>query len=78
MSDIERFANAFTGLELAYLRRKDNATGSKNSGKVDSHYSIVRETPTRQVFAEHLSEGSAGIGIVPIREDGTCSWGCIF
>ena len=77
MSDIERFANAFTGLELAYLRRQDNATGSKNSGKVDSRYSIVRETPTLQVFADHLSEGSAGIGIVPIREDGTCLWGCI-
>jgi len=77
VSDIERFANAFAGLEIAYLRRQDNTTGSKNSGKIDSRYSIVRETPTRQVFAEHLSEGSAGIGIVPIREDGTCSWGCI-
>ena len=75
MSLVERFSHIFAGLELAYCRFIPNK--SSGSGKLEGQYTTVREKPTLDLFSQHLSDSGFGIGIVPIREDGTCLWGCI-
>ena len=36
----------------------------------------VREAVTEEVWEDHLA-GRRPLGVIPIREDGTCMWGCI-
>ena len=36
----------------------------------------VREPVTKQLWEKHL-RGEISLGVIPIREDGTCSWGSI-
>lgn len=73
-TDIERFAALFRGAELAHGIYE--ITGQKSSGKKDGRAKTVREPVTAETWAAHL-KGKKGIGIIPIREDNTASWGAI-
>lgn len=69
------FFKRFAGLKRAhgkYELTKVRMKGKKKEGQG----STVREPPTVDLWAAHL-EGKSGIGIVPIRDDGTVSFGAI-
>jgi hypothetical protein len=74
---IERFALLFAGLTRAkgrYVNQHDPSRplGEKMKGKATT----ITETVTVEDYRRHL-EGECGLGIVPIRDDGTCVFGAI-
>jgi D5 N terminal like len=80
----QRFHRLFLGLEKAYGRYVVKpGTKADGKGKIDGvAKSTVHEPVTDDLWQQHL-EGADdrgpgfGIGVVPIREDSTCSWGAI-
>lgn len=48
----------------------------KESGKVGGKAFILKEPVTDSHWLKHVS-GTESLGIIPIRDDGTCSWCCI-
>ena len=65
----------FTGLSRAYGRfvlKSDQPEGDK----VEGYASTVREPVTVDLWMDHL-KGKEGLGIVPIRDNASCSWGAI-
>tara|TARA_R110002012_G_scaffold5144_3_gene23600 strand:- start:451 stop:1989 length:1539 start_codon:yes stop_codon:yes gene_type:complete len=75
MSDAQKFADIFAGLEQAYGTYKIDKTqaNGKNTGKA----TVVRELRTAKHWEGHLSGKGASIGIIPINEDNKVKWGCI-
>jgi hypothetical protein len=74
---IERFALLFAGLTRAkgrYVNQHDPSRplGEKMKGKATT----LTELVTVEDYRRHL-EGECGLGIVPIRDDGTCVFGAI-
>ena len=75
---IERFALLFAGLTRAkgrYVLKSDPSqlvVGDKQGGKATT----IQEPVTVEDYRRHL-EGELGLGIVPIRDDGTCVFGAI-
>ncbi len=71
----DRFHALFAGLDRAhgrYTPEKANGGGKKVGGAALT----VRSAPTPQLWERHLA-GTYGLGVVPIRDDGTCRWGAI-
>lgn len=72
----ERFAARFAGLDRVhgcYRLPKQAATpGQKQQGNAVTK----REPPTLALYQAHLA-GAYGLGIVPIRDDGTVVWGAL-
>lgn len=76
----ERFSKLFAGFEGAYGTYDQHAT-SKNAvknGKVEikSSARTIRSKVLNANWEGHLI-GVTPLGIIPIREDGNCVWGCI-
>lgn len=75
---IERFSLLFGGLTRAkgrYVSMTDPSqyvAGDKTKGKATT----VQEAVTQEDYRRHL-DGELGLGIVPIRDDGTCLFGAI-
>ena len=71
---LDRFISLYTGLKRAhgFYTTGDTAANGKVGGKART----VNEELTRAKYKDHLS-GKIGIGVVPIREDSTCSFGVI-
>ena len=72
---IESFKEIFTGLERAHGVTKvgqSNGDGTKVQGKSF----IKRDSVTDQLWLDHL-QGRDSLGIIPIRDDSSCIWGCI-
>jgi hypothetical protein len=75
MTDIAKFKSIFEGSDIAYgtyriEREKDNG---KQAGKAV----VVRKPPTDDLWIAHLEGVEPSLGIIPIRPDNTCIWGCI-
>ena len=75
MPDITRFKTIFSGLDIAYgtyriERPKDNG---KQAGKAV----VVRQPPVDSLWSDHLKGVEPSLGIIPIRADNSCIWGCI-
>jgi hypothetical protein len=72
---VPRFMTLFAGLERAhgvYHPAKKTVAGEKVKGKA-----LTRQEPvTAELWRKHLA-GEQGLGVVPIREDGTVVWGVI-
>jgi putative DNA primase/helicase len=51
-----------------------DVTGFKDNGKAVANVKTHRSPATPQLWERHL-QGTYGLGIVPMRQDGTCSWG---
>lgn len=75
MTDIARFMAIFEGSNIAYGTYKiERETGNgKQAGKAV----VVRRPPTEDLWAAHLQGVEPSLGIIPIRPDNTCIWGCI-
>lgn len=71
------FKVLFTGLDRAYGEYViPVGAAPSDTGKIKGKAQTVKKPVTAKVWEEHLS-GKIGLGLVPIREDGTCSWGAI-
>lgn len=68
---MERFAG-FEGAYGTYVLDGKKTTAGKVTGKPTT----VRGTVTTELWEEHLA-GRKPLGIVPIRSDNSCVWGCI-
>ena len=72
----EKFKNIFEGLKIAYGQYQKGdvaANGDKQKGKAF----IVRKNVSDDLWEKHLQGEGPALGIIPIREDNTCRWGCI-
>jgi hypothetical protein len=75
MTDITRFKAIFSGLDIAYGTYK--IEGSRGDGKQSGKAVVVRKPPTDDLWEKHLQGVEPSLGIIPIRADNTCIWGCI-
>ena len=49
----------------------------KDSGKVGGKAFIIKEEVTDKHWQDHVEGNDPSLGIIPIRDDATCSWSCI-
>ncbi len=74
----ERMMSLFEGYSDAHgtysSTEKNNAKGGKLEIKKTAR--TIREPVTVELWEQHLS-GDRPLGIIPIRNDHTCMWGCI-
>ena len=75
MADITRFKAIFSGLDIAYGTYKIKA--ERGDGKQAGQATVVRKPPTDDLWVKHLDGVEPSLGIIPIRADNTCIWGCI-
>jgi len=75
MTDITRFKSIFSGLDIAYGTYKIEK--SKENGKQAGKAVVVRKPPTDDLWQKHFEGVEPSLGIIPIRADNTCIWGCI-
>lgn len=73
----EKFMQVFSGLDRAYgiyeiTGHKNTATGVKKNGRGKT----LQEPLTVELWQQHLS-GEVSIGVIPLKDDETCKWGCI-
>ncbi len=73
---LERFKEVFAGLETAYGQTKVTDELSEN-GKHEAKSFTKKENVTDLLWQKHLKGEEPALGIVPIREDNKCKWGCI-
>lgn len=75
MPDITPFKQIFSGLDIAYGTYKIET--SKSNGKQAGKAMVIRKPPTNDLWEAHLSGIDPSLGIIPIRSDNSCIWGCI-
>ena len=75
MPDISRFKAIFSGLDIAYGTYK--VQKAREDGKQNGQASVVRKPPTDDLWIKHLEGVEPSLGIIPIRADNTCIWGCV-
>ena len=73
---LERFKEVFAGLQTAYGQTKITDELSEN-GKHEAKSFTKKEPVTDLLWQRHLNGDEPALGIVPIREDNRCKWGCI-
>jgi len=73
---LERFKEVFAGLQTAYGQTKVTDELSEN-GKHEAKSFTKKEPVTDLLWQRHLNGDEPALGIVPIREDNRCKWGCI-
>lgn len=75
--EAKRISNLFLGCELGYgTYRQEEKTAGKVKSEIKRTAQTVRGPTTLDLWEKHLS-GERSLGIIPIREDGTCYWGVI-
>ena len=75
MTDITKFKTIFAGLDIAYGTYRIKK--ERIDGKLNGQAVVVRKAPTDALWADHLNGVEPSLGIIPIRSDNTCVWGCI-
>lgn len=71
----ERFFNLYQGLDRA--RGNNKTTAVVNSkGKRESFNKTLYETYDSACWVKHIN-GTEGLGVIPINDDGNCVWGVI-
>lgn len=75
MTDVKIFQDIFRGLDIAYGTYviDKNRQDGKQVGKAQ----VVRKPPTDDLWEKHLAGVEPSLGIIPIRANNTCIWGCI-
>jgi len=77
MTDVlKKFKSIFEGLDIA--RGETRKTGEVSAkGKSITRSKTITEPPTDKMWEDHLKGTDPALGIIPIRRDNTCIWGCI-
>ena len=73
---LERFKEIFAGLQTAYGQTRITEELSEN-GKHEAKSFTIKKPVTDDLWRAHLLGEEPALGIVPIREDNKCKWGCI-
>jgi hypothetical protein len=73
---LERFKEIFAGLQTAYGQTKVTEEFSEN-GKHEAKSFTIKKPVSDSLWQAHLDGAEPALGIVPIREDNKCKWGCI-
>ena len=71
----ERFMNLFSGYEKAHGQYR--VQQKEADGKMSGRAVTIAETATKDIFESHLNGESFILGIIMLREDNSCSFGCI-
>ena len=72
-----RFHALFAGCERAHgTYGAISLDKGRSDGKVKGQAATRREPLTDALWAQHLA-GTYGVGVIPIRDDSTCTWGAI-
>ena len=73
---LERFKDIFAGLETAYGQTQ--MTGEiRDDGKNEAECTVLHKAVTNILWQKHLDGEFPALGIVPIRQDSKCKWGCL-
>ena len=72
---LKRFQAIFKGLDIAYGTYVIKS--ERNDGKQAGKATVVRKPPTDDLWEKHLGGVEPSLGIIPIRADNSCIWGCI-
>jgi hypothetical protein len=72
---LKRFQAIFKGLDIAYGTYIIKS--ERNDGKQAGKATVVRKPPTEDLWEKHLAGVEPSLGIIPIRADNSCIWGCI-
>lgn len=71
----DRFFELFSGSDIAHGTFDVQGSRSRD-GKQQGKANVLRKPATAELWAEHL-KGERGLGVIPIRSDNSCRWGCI-
>ena len=71
----KKFIQIFSGLERAYGQTQSRA--KNEAGKLEAKSWIQKEQLTEQKWIDHLDGKEPSLGIIPIKDDNTCTWGAI-
>jgi hypothetical protein len=72
---IEKFIQIFKGLERAH-GCTNVAPVTEDGVKVKGQSFVRRQPVTPELWKDHI-EGKQSLGIIPIRDDNKCIWGCV-
>ena len=74
----ERMMRLFDGYREAHGTHGATSTNSSKGGKqeIKKTARTVRSPVTAELWSKHL-RGEQPLGIIPVKEDGTCVWSCI-
>ena len=72
--NVEKFKYIFQGLTRAY---GEYTPGDTKNGKVGGSAVTKRDNVSDALWKNHLEGKAPSLGIVPIRDDSSCTWGCI-
>jgi len=75
MAYTTKFKAIFSGLDIAYGTYI--IKGERGDGKQNGQATVVRQPPTDELWERHLAGVEPSLGIIPIRADNSCIWGCI-
>lgn len=73
---VEKFIEIFQGLDIAYGEYYLEGDKDQKTGKEKGRAITKRAPLTQELFQKHLN-GEINLGVIPIRQDNTCIWGCI-
>jgi len=73
---VEKFIEIFQGLDIAYGEYYLEGDKDQKTGKEKGRAVTKRAPLTQELFQRHLN-GEINLGVIPIRQDNTCIWGCI-
>lgn len=73
--NIDRFKAVFSGLDSAYGTYLIDKV--RHDGKQAGKAMVIRKPVTDDLWEKHLQGVEPSLGIIPIRSDNTCTWGCI-
>ena len=62
-------------MDRAYGQFKSD--GGMENGKASGKAFILKQPVTDQLWIDHIEGKDPSLGIIPIRDDSTCIWGCI-
>jgi len=71
----KKFKSIFYGLDRAYGQYKSD--GQLVNGKASGQAFIKKAPVTDQLWIDHIEGKDPSLGIIPIRDDSKCIWGCI-
>ena len=72
---VKKFKSIFYGLDRAYGQYRSD--GQSENGKAGGQAYILKKPVTDQLWIDHLDKKEPSLGIIPIRDNSKCIWGCI-
>ena len=72
---VTKFKSIFYGLDRAYGQYRSD--GQSENGKAGGQAYILKKPVTDQLWIDHLDKKEPSLGIIPIRDNSKCIWGCI-